>query len=433
MTAREFAPSDLPPLLPELLSDTSVIALVPNEGEDRAWAAHIAWELARAACGTRRVALIDAGVDLPALDPGAVSTGQEGLVDAFEFGSSLSHVAREQEPDLYYIPAGTSPSDPKAIWSHARWQRLQRGFASQGAVLFLFLPWEALTHLTVRPDRILLLARDWPAGTPVAERVWCVVRETSTASAPVPRTRGIQWRTAVTATLAVVAAVAASYWFIVRPRGLESPSPRPTPEPVAVFDSAPQAAIDSVGEVAVDTPAVPEPAHTPAPTPTESVPVPDTLPYTLQVAAFDQMEAARALIDTLDEAGYLAYVTPVRVGTPARLWHRVMVGAFTTVADAQATRTALWDARLVRRERGTVLLTPRTLEVNTFRSGENAAAAAAGLREGGIPGYIVAGPDGVYRLLVGAFQSAGQAEDAASLLLAAGYRGTLVIRIGTAR
>jgi len=45
----------------------------------------------------------------------------------------------------------------------------------------------------------------------------------------------------------------------------------------------------------------------------------------------------------------------------------------------------------------------------------------------------VAGPDGVYRLLVGAFQSAGQAEDAASLLLAAGYRGTLAIRIGTAR
>lgn len=430
MTAREFAPSDLPLLLPELLSDASVIALVPDDGEDRAWAAHIAWELARAACGTRRVALIDAGVDLPALDPGAVTTGQEGLVDAFEFGSSLSHVAREQEPDLYYIPAGTSPSEPAAIWSHERWQRLQRGFASQGAVLFLFLPWDALPQLTVRPDRILLLARDWPAGTPVAERVWGVVRETP--AAPIPRARGVQWRTAVTATLAVVAAVAASYWFLVRPRGLEFPSPGPTPEPVAVANSAPAVAVDSPGggrgEVAVDTSTVPEPASTPTP-----APAPDTLPYTLQIAAFDQMEPALALIDTLDEAGYLAYVTPVRVGTPARLWHRVMVGAFTTVADAQAKRAELWDARLVRRERGAVLLTPRALEVNTFRSGEKAVAAAAGLREGGIPGYIVAGPDGVYRLLVGAFQSAGQAEDAASLLLAVGYRGTLVIRIGTAR
>ncbi len=430
MTARELAPSDLPPLLPELLSDTSVIALVPDDSEDRAWAAHVAWELARAACGTRRIALIDAGVDHPALDPGAVATGQEGLVDAFEFGSSLTHVAREQEPDLYYIPVGTAPSDPIAIWSHERWQRLQRGFASQGAMLFLFLPWDALPHLAVRPDRVLLLARDWPAGTPVAERVWGVVREPP--AAPIARARGARWRTVVTATLAVLTAVAASYWFIVRPRGLESPSPGPKPEPVAVADSAPPAAVDSggVGDVAVYTAAVPEPART---TPAEPVPAPDTLPYTLQVAAFDQMEAALALIDTLDEAGYLAYVTPVRVGTPARLWHRVMVGAYLTVADAQATRAELWDARLVRREQGAVLVTPRTLEVNTFRSGENAVAAAAGLREGGIPGYIVAGPDGVYRLLVGAFQSARQAEDAASLLLAAGYRGTLVIRIGTAR
>ncbi len=90
MTIRDVQRIDLSQLVPSLLANKSVIALVPAVADDP-WAAQVAWEIARAAASGRRVALVDVSLEQPALDAGAPAG--EGLVDAFEFGASLTHVA----------------------------------------------------------------------------------------------------------------------------------------------------------------------------------------------------------------------------------------------------------------------------------------------------------------------------------------------------
>ena len=58
MTPPVIPRTALADLLPPLLADQSVIALVAATPDD-AWAATTAWEIARAAVGRRRVAIVD--------------------------------------------------------------------------------------------------------------------------------------------------------------------------------------------------------------------------------------------------------------------------------------------------------------------------------------------------------------------------------------
>jgi hypothetical protein len=55
---------------------------------------------------------------------------------------------------------------------------------------------------------------------------------------------------------------------------------------------------------------------------------------------------------------------------------------------------------------------------------------ALGLRERGVPAYIVGAADGTARVYAGAFDLPEQARDIDSLLSAAGVTGSLVRRMG---
>ncbi|MEX0692051.1 MAG: SPOR domain-containing protein [Gemmatimonadales bacterium] len=386
-----------------------------------------AWSLARHLAPDRPTALIDLTLGEGALDATADATGPEGIVDVFEFGASWSHVARPQHtPGLHFVPDGTPTADPHAIWGHARWEKLKRGFVQQGALLILYVPPKALADLAPRADamvalgsgpslatvRTLAAGRGLPLLGPIAGRQ--PEPDKASPEAPPPPTpsrttaRWVPWAVGAGAALAVFAVA----FELLQPRASD-PTATPTPPPVAAATMAPE-----------PTPPPDEPAPTAA-----SAPATDTLFYAVQVAAFNQLGQARDAAGTLEAAGHVVAIAPVRIGSRQVLWYRVLVGALETPSEAATTRAALWRAGLLQRGQGTVLRVPHAWALDADGTG-GSSERLAGLRQRGIPAYIVSGAGGS-ALLLGAFETPEQAAAAESLLAAAGRPHTLVDRRGT--
>ena len=143
----------------ELLAGAALVALVPATAElDKA--AAMAWQLARTAANAgRKVALVDCHVDEPQLHTVVGEPNDEGIVDVFEYGASLSRIARQQpEENLYFLPAGTFTPDPAALMGHLRWRRLSAGFRHEDAVMLLFVPAEFVGAIVPNLDGLVALA-----------------------------------------------------------------------------------------------------------------------------------------------------------------------------------------------------------------------------------------------------------------------------------
>ncbi len=445
MTPRALALGDLPNAVPALLANRTAIVLLA--GGNLEVAAHTAWAFARAAASDRKVALIDATLDAHALDAPAPSSLPEGVVDAFEHGASLSHVACEQPVlGLHYIGAGTPTARPEAVIASPRWERLRRGFASEGAVLLLFATMPVAERLALVPDGVVALGDatgpmrdDWSdvpllgtvTGRPSIASPAPGIRRPSptftTRRSPVGTlrpSRGTRRRRRtrpyVTGAVAIGAVLIAGTLLI---RRSNSASPD---QPASTATGAP---------ASTPAPSRKKPAEHPAP-PALVTPNPlpaadgDTLFYSLQVAAFNTLPAAMAYGNQLRSKAGVVAVTPAELGQQG-VWYRVLVGALATPAAADSLRRALWRDGLVDRPQGTILRTPHTYALGAFPSVRDARKAAEGLRERGIPAYIVAEADGTARMLLGAFEVPEQAHTADSLLTALGVRGVLITRIGT--
>ena len=158
------APRVTPPAgrsVPELLGGAALVALVPAS-DDLARAAAAAWAFARHVAATgRRVALVDCYVDTPTLHLAGGQPNGDGIVDVFEYGASLSHIARPQpEPSLFFVPAGTLSAEPVAMMGNPRWKRLAAGFRHEDAVMLLFQPPETIGAIAADLDALVALAPD---------------------------------------------------------------------------------------------------------------------------------------------------------------------------------------------------------------------------------------------------------------------------------
>jgi hypothetical protein len=429
MAVRELPRTRLFDSVRELLETTTVVAVVPL-GEPRAAAGDI-WEVARiAARGGRRVALVDLGLEHGPLAPPQGTAPSEGIVDAFLYGASLQRVAVEQDvAGLHYIGAGTQAPEPREVWANARWQRLARGFASEGALLLLVAPPEALQHLAAATDLMLALgagvppaaARRHPLLAGAADAV-LVLEEAPAEAAERPRpaartprpasTKRVKPRRRRTWALAglAVAALGAAGALIALPGNGEGAAP--------------------AGAVPADAPS--QESSTGAAAAASAVPRPgDSLFYAVQVAAFQTMANALREARAFEDAGWAVTVTAVRLGQQGT-WHRLIVGALPDAGAAQGALADLWRARLLDRPNGTILRTPHAYLLDALTDSA-ALIRREGLRAQGIPAYIVGAPDGTARLLVGAFETPQQARLADSILTAAGLEGTLVSRAGIAR
>ncbi len=435
MTPREVTPTHFPNLAVTFFADRSIIAFTPATNDER-WAVDITWAAARAVARSgRRVGLVDLSLERPALHQRAADAGDEGIVDAFVFGASLGHVAREQEPDLYFIPVGTAPTQPDEIWGSDRWQRLARGFRQEGALLLLFVPPAALPRLTVELDGLVVLspvgyAPDSPTFPGIGERlrrgtqlvaIVCTERTAPRPTPPppprgslgVPRPRQrLVVRPAVLWGVAVVGAGTLLGLWLAGRSGERPPAASASPA-TGGRDSAPT------------VPAGPVVASAPSS-------AGDSLFYSVQIAAFNQPDQAMSYASDVPGAANPVTVSAVRLGRQG-LWYRVMVGAFPTAAGADSLLRALWDRGVVERPNGTILRTPHAYLVGREGNVEAAADRAEGLRRRGVAAYIVSAPDGSAQVLAGAFEAPDQARAADSLLRLAGLRATLVHRMGTRR
>lgn len=403
---RQLPLSRLGHLVPPLIEQAALLALVPIT-DDLAWAAKAAWDIARiAARDGRRVALVDLSVELPALhDIVSGSLGAtEGIVDAFEYGVSLNKAAHEIT-GVHFIPVGSDTTKAAELYAHPRWRKLQAGFRSEGALLIVFVPPAGLAQLSATPDGALVLAPEGvSAGFSVGRDVPLlgVVRDRWLPSAarlsPPPimisaEEEPPRRRLRVALAALVVAALAVGGWALLA-RARESAFIAPPPAPA---------------------PSSPLPAPPPAP------PKPDTLGWTVQLAAYASMDKALAHADRLAaDAGVPALVTPVPQSGKGAVWYRVLAGSYATRAAAGEARADLWQRGIAGEGIGDLLRAPYSFRPPSDASLES-------LRRRGLP--AVRWSNGV--ILLGAFEATEQAAFTQAALQRAGVRANLLPRMGT--
>lgn len=405
-TYRQLPLSRLGHLVPPLIDGAALVALMPVT-DDLTWAAKAAWDIARiAAHDGRRIALVDLYVDHPALHDIVGLQTTEGIVDAFEYGVSLNKAAHEIT-GVFFIPAGSDTANAAQVYAHERWRKLQAGFRSEGALLILFLPPAGFRQLSATPDGVIVLApegltpgffiaRDVPLLGVVRDR-WLPSRGGSRLSPPplsIPTER--EPRRGLRAVLAalVVAALAVGGWALLA-RARESAFLAP---PAAPAPSSP-------------LPAPPKPR----------IPNPDTLAWTVQLAAYASLDKALAHADRLAaDAGVPALVTPVPQSEHGPVWYRVQAGSYATRAAAGEARADLWRRGITAEGIGDLLRAP-------YSFNPPAGASLDQLRRRGLP--AVRWSTGV--ILLGAFEAPEQAAFTQAALKRAGVRANLLPRMGT--
>jgi len=389
MTTSTLSRADALHTVPPLLAGKTLIALVPL-GADLDWAGRAAWDIARGCAVSRRVALIDLRLADPTLYRVPHLAPGEGVVDALEYERSWDLVAREVDR-VFFIGTGSDAPDPDAVLAHPRWRALHAGFRSENALLLVFCSGSTIDQLGSTPDGVVLL-------TPVA----------ATAAGFDPPARGVQ-------TLAVVSGPEAA------PRiSRRSPVARPAPRrwrPVAAGVGL--ALLGAVGWTMLGRGAE-RAAHN---VPIIAAPRADSLPWTVQLAAYGAPEKAVAAADRLSEEGVGTFVTPLTLDASGARWYRVLAGAYATREGASAARADLWRRGLAPSCQGELLHAPFSLQLNA-----DLKTSFDSLRHlGMLPVHW--GASGTR--LVGAFETPEQASVAVAALGGAGVTATLITRMGT--
>src|SRR2546425_164535 len=410
-TVRQLPLSRLGHLVPPLVDNAALVALVPVTN-DLPWAAKAAWDIARiAARDGRRVALVDLCLENPALHEIVGLRATEGIVDAFEYGVSLNKAAHEVT-GVFIIPAGSETANPAEVYAHPRWPKLQAGFRSEGALLLALLPPAGLVQLSASPDGVLVLAPEGVNPEFSIERdvpLLGVVRDRWLPSGPrvspppilAPVAEGPRRGLRVAMAALVVAALAVGGWALLA-RARESFVAPPT---------APRA------------PTAPTPS-TISTTSTNLHPQPvahlDTLGWTIQLAAYASVDKALAHADRLAaDVGVPALVTPVPQSGTGPVWYRVLAGSYKTRAAAGTARAKLWGRGVAAQGVGDLLLAPYSYHAP-------AGASLDMLRRRGLP--AVRWSNGV--ILLGAFEAPEQAAYTKAALRRAGVRANLLPRMG---
>jgi hypothetical protein len=440
--------------VPELPASAALVALVPAiDDVDRA--AEAAWDFARRVANAgRRVALIDCYVDAPRLHAVVGEPDGDGIVDVFEYGASLSRIARAQpESRLFFVPAGTFSPDRARMMASPRWRRLSAGFRHEGAVMLLFLPPDCIGAVATALDGLVALAPGYAghalAGGPEMQAALALgVPLLATYTGGADATPAIS--SAPSPGAEVRGAVGAE-------TGSLAPEPPQDAEPAAPVDrpvlrrpggtrprrrlgliALPIVLVAAVAVVAFrrqlgwEKGAAPEPPEPPlsvAPAYRRLVPhAVDSLPFAVQVAAWTRFTQALVDADTIEGRGFLPMISPVAI--KRTVWYRVYVGPVSTQDAADSVLRVVRRAGLDGSNTAKVALVPLSLALRRVATPLAARIERSRLREAGVAAFVLGQADGSYRLYAGAFESPGQAAYLDSLLTSTGSAGPLGPRVG---
>ena len=389
MTTRNVSRASALRAVPPLLTGKTLVALVPL-GPDLEWAGRAAWDIARGCAVSRRVALIDLRLADPTLHQVPQLVPGEGVVDALEYERSWDLVAREVDR-VNFIGTGSGAADPDAVLANPRWRALHAGFRSENALLLVFCNALALDQISAIPDGVVILSpvAATTSGFLAPERAVDVIAVVSGPEAaprishPATAHRSTRRRWGPIAAGMGLALLGAVGWTMLG-RGAERGA-RPAP-----IIAAPRA---------------------------------DSLPWTIQLAAYGAPEKAVAAGDRLSEEGVGTFVTPLTLDASGARWYRVLVGAYATREGAAQARADLWRRGLAPAGQGELLHAPFSLRL----SGD-ARPPLDSLRHLGVP-PVRWGSSGAQ--LVGAFETPEQASVAAAALGGAGVTAILITRTGT--
>ncbi|HXM39358.1 MAG TPA: SPOR domain-containing protein [Gemmatimonadales bacterium] len=398
-TFRQLPLSRLGHLVPPLVEGQALIALMPVTA-DLPWAAKAAWDIARiAAREGRRVALVDLHLEQPGLHEIVGLPTIDGIVDAFEYGVSLTKAAHEVN-GVFFIPAGSDTAGAADLYAQPRWRKLQAGFRSEGALLLVFVSPAGLAQLSAVADGAIVLA---PEGLDPASAAGADVAAALERGTP-------------------LLGVARDRWMPSSHR--ESPPLLPLSAPIVArprrgLRAAAVVLVLAGGTVsgwALRAPLLPSGRETAAALPAARL---DTLGWTIQLAAYASLDKALAHADRLAaETGVPGLVTPVPQSDGGPVWYRVLAGSYATRADAAEGRAELWRRGAAAEGIGDLLRAP-------FSYRTPAGASLDSLRVHGLPAVQWSG-----RIIIGAFETPEQAAFTEAALARAGVRATLLPRMG---
>ncbi|TVP55627.1 MAG: hypothetical protein EA351_10225 [Gemmatimonadales bacterium] len=120
-----------------------VVALIVDPGMGMAgWSLRVGRSLARAwARQERRVVLVDAHVEEPALHQLLGVSNSEGITDAIEYGVSRGRVTHRPDGEPFeFVSAGTVLPHHLEFWRSRRWGSLLQGYREDDRVVLLYLP-----------------------------------------------------------------------------------------------------------------------------------------------------------------------------------------------------------------------------------------------------------------------------------------------------
>ncbi len=120
-----------------------VVALLVDPGMGMAgWSLRVGRSLARAwAQKERRVVLVDAHVEEPALHQLLGVANAEGITDAVEYGVSRARVTRRPDGEPFeFVSAGTVLPHHLEFWRSRRWSSLLQGYRGNDQIVLLYLP-----------------------------------------------------------------------------------------------------------------------------------------------------------------------------------------------------------------------------------------------------------------------------------------------------
>lgn len=396
---------------------TDVAAAIVT-GRSAEAAAAVALGIARACAPERRVAVADLVGGIPSLRP---LDDQPGLLECLRDGTPVSDIGQPlpDAPEVYILPSGNGPIAERWVFESARWDRLVAGFREVDALLLLVAPAAApgLDVLIGRVDGVIAVdlppasVRAWPLIALVEEPEQELPLITPTprdqAAVPVPRRRRRVGRWLLFAALCVAAV---SYLLLSRDLSIRSPRPAEatliTPEPVAV------------PEVEVSLGPLVNPGDSAI-----------ALRFSVELVAANTPESANSRLVSRGDPYPVPTVAPVVLQPGTSPWYRALVGAFPTRGEAEAWLAQQRALGLIRPTIGRVLEAPFALLIEDT-SADSARGAVLHHSGQNVPAYALVQDDGRAHLLVGAFETAGQALWYAAELRSRGFTAKLAYRSG---